>query len=38
VYIEDGGSLSDSIDSIDNSRKIAQNGENQTDPELHLYL
>jgi hypothetical protein len=35
---DDGSSLSDNIDSIDNSRKIAKKCEHQTDPELNLYF
>ena len=30
-------SLGDGIDSIDNSRNVAKNGEQQTDPELYLW-
>lgn len=38
-YIEDAEeSLSDDVNSIENSRKVAKKSKHQTDPELHLCL
>jgi hypothetical protein len=34
--IRSGSSLGDGVDSINNSREVAKEGEKQADPKLHL--